>query len=176
MRPLAASRWPDTHRSPRMDASDRPAIDQLYTLTEASRLTGRSVDALRQRAKRGRLEMVKGNDGLVRVRLTSADMTELRLDGAGDTDQSAASQDLDDNQTIKGLERELASQGEALSRERDRADRSEKEAAGLRELLEKRAEALTEALVRAAGAEGEARILKEALEDARRPFWRRWLG
>src|SRR3954470_4855269 len=98
-----------------MDDTQRPAINQLYTLTEASRLTGRSVDALRQRAKRGKLEMVKGNDGLVRVRLTSADMASLRLDSdtladgqsaeaALATDQSPASQRIDVDQTIKALQ------------------------------------------------------------------------
>ena len=32
------------------------------------------------------------------------------------------------------------------------------------------------AKVAAASAEGEARGLREALAEARRPFWRRWLG
>ena len=32
------------------------------------------------------------------------------------------------------------------------------------------------AKVAAAGAEGEAKGLRLALEEARRPFWRRWLG
>jgi len=30
--------------------------------------------------------------------------------------------------------------------------------------------------VRAAAAEGEAKGLREALAEAKRPFWRRWLG
>ncbi len=33
-----------------------------------------------------------------------------------------------------------------------------------------------EARVRAAAAEGEAKGLRDALAEARRPFWRRWLG
>ncbi len=33
-----------------------------------------------------------------------------------------------------------------------------------------------EARIRAAAAEGEAKGLRLALEEARRPFWRRWLG
>ncbi len=32
------------------------------------------------------------------------------------------------------------------------------------------------AKVAAAAAEGEAKGLREALTEARRPFWRRWLG
>ena len=33
-----------------------------------------------------------------------------------------------------------------------------------------------EARIRAAAAEGEAKGLRLVLEEARRPFWRRWLG
>jgi hypothetical protein len=39
----------------------------LFQLTEAVERTGLTVDALRKRVKRGRLQTVKGNDGLVRV-------------------------------------------------------------------------------------------------------------
>jgi hypothetical protein len=41
----------------------------LYSLNEAAELTGLSVDALRQRIKRRKIHAVRGNDGLVRVRL-----------------------------------------------------------------------------------------------------------
>src|SRR5215210_2290097 len=51
----------------------------LHLLTEAAERTGLTVDALRKRIRRGKLDTVKGNDGLVRVRLTSADMEALRL-------------------------------------------------------------------------------------------------
>ncbi len=63
---------------------------------------------------------------------------------------------------IKELEGEAATLRSALDRERERADRAERE----RE----------EARIRAAAAEGEAKGLRLALEEARRPFWRRWLG
>src|SRR3954447_9283122 len=125
----------------------------------------------------------KGNDGKARV---AAPLAVLRqpYDIAHDSREDAIPDSPDDiSRTVIGLEAEAAGLREALSREAQRADqaearadRSEKDAAGLRELAEKRAEALTEALVRAAGAEGEARILREALNDARRPFWQRWLG
>ena len=51
----------------------------LYLLTEAAERTGLTVDAMRKRIRRGKLDTVKGNDGLVRVRLTSADMEALQL-------------------------------------------------------------------------------------------------
>ena len=78
---------------------------------------------------------------------------------------------------------------------RERAARAEGESAILRERMESertradRAEAAAEransaqaerereaAKVAAASAEGEAKGVRLALEDARRPFWRRWLG
>ncbi len=37
---------------------------RLYTLNEASDITGLSVDALRQRIKRHKLRGIRGNDGL----------------------------------------------------------------------------------------------------------------
>jgi hypothetical protein len=49
----------------------------LYLLTEAAECTGLTVEAIRQRVKRGKLEFVKGNDGLLRVRLTTADLVGI---------------------------------------------------------------------------------------------------
>lgn len=54
----------------------------LYTLEEAARLTGRSAEALRKRFLRGLLEGVsakESNDGKVRVRLTEAQLADLRV-------------------------------------------------------------------------------------------------
>jgi chromosome segregation ATPase len=159
-----------------MDDTPPLAIDRLYTLTEASRLTGRSVDALRHRARRGKLEMVRSNDGLVRVRLTSDDLANHRQDGEQPADSPSLEAELADGQTVASLERELAGLSETLSRERARADRVERERDQARQERE-------EARVKAAGAEGEAKTLREALEHARqdlertqRPFWQRWLG
>ncbi len=39
----------------------------LYLLTEAAERTGLTVDALRKRIRRGKLGVVKGNDGLERL-------------------------------------------------------------------------------------------------------------
>jgi hypothetical protein len=50
----------------------------LYSLNEAAELTGLSVDALRQRIKRRKIHAVRGNDGLVRVRLDEAEIEALR--------------------------------------------------------------------------------------------------
>lgn len=46
-----------------------PIEARLYTLNEAADLTGLSVDALRQRIKRRKIQAHRGNDGLVLVRV-----------------------------------------------------------------------------------------------------------
>jgi chromosome segregation ATPase len=151
----------------------------LYLLTEAAERTGLTVDALRKRILKGKLERVKGNDGLVRVRLTTADMEALKL-GEGQTKPSPSDEN---GQAIKALEAEAT----AL---RERAAKAEGESATLRERMESeraradRAETERDAArdereaarVAAASAEGEAKGLRLALEEARRPFWRRWWG
>lgn len=164
--------------------------DQLHTLTEAARLTGLTVDALRQRAKRGKLESVKGNDGLLRVRLPLTDQTDHLISQQAAPDQSLTDQRLinaDDVDPAVLLEREAGELRAALARERDRADRAEAGEEMARTLAERRGDELaqqgrelTAALVRVAAAEGEvkaitaeAKGLREALEEARRPFWRR---
>lgn len=170
---------------------DQP--DQLHTLTEAARLTGLTVDALRQRAKRGRLESVKGNDGLLRVRLPLTDQTDYLTNQQTAHDQSLTDQRLinpDAVDPVVLLEREAGELRVALARERDRADRAEAGEEMARTLAEQRGDELaqqgrelTAALVRVAAAEGEtkaitaeAKGLREALDEARRPFWRRLFG
>ena len=96
----------------------------LFLLIEAAERTGLTVDALRKRIRRGKLEMVKGNDGLVRVRLTSAEMDALRLTD-GQTGQPLASQPDERDRTISALEAESATLRDGLDRERERADRAE---------------------------------------------------
>jgi chromosome segregation ATPase len=115
--------------------TDQP---NLFLLTEAAERTGLTVDALRKRVKRGKLQTVKGNDGLVRVRLTGADMASLRLDDG----QPTASH----------------------SEEKSRRDSSlEAEVAALRQRVEQLQAEREEARIRAAYAEGEAKALREAV-------------
>ncbi|MDP9373252.1 MAG: hypothetical protein M3Q65_12525 [Chloroflexota bacterium] len=88
------------------------------------------------------------------------------------------------------LEAEAAMLRDALGRERERADRLETDRSAARALVDRRGQEVIElreragraeaereaAKVAAAAAEGEAKGLREALTEARRPFWRRWLG
>lgn len=116
--------------------------------------------------QRRRWERQLGNDGAARVAVPLAELRPTRFVAPAVTPVAPDSRDA-----------------EALARERLRVDDAEARASraeaaetAARELAERRGEQLTEALVRAAGAEGEARALREALDEARRPFWRRWLG
>jgi hypothetical protein len=70
---------------------------------------------------------------------------------------------------VEGHRAELERQAAAIERERERADQQEARATAAERERE-------DARVRAAAAEGEAKGLREALAEARRPFWRRWLG
>lgn len=161
---------------------------RLYDLPEAARLTGLTVDALRKRASRGKLEQVKGNDGTVRVRLTTANLEAVRQEP---TSQRRSEDDLTGQivqivqpfSEVTGLREALAAEREALSRERQRADRAEAGEAAARARSDQAEREREEARVRAASAEGEARALREALAEARttiaearRPAWRRWFG
>lgn len=141
---------------------DRTRLDggQLHTLAEASRLTGLSVDALRQRAKRGKLDTVKGNNGLVLVRLTTADREAISLGADRSSSLTATSQADQGDQVVKALEGQVTSLNEALARERLRVDAAEARA----ELAERER---SEARERAARAEGEAVGLRAALDTER---------
>ncbi len=66
-----------------MDHSIAIPEASLYTLEEAARLTGRSPEALRKRFLRGQIEGVgsrESNDGKVRLRLSEAQIADLRVD------------------------------------------------------------------------------------------------
>ena len=155
-----------------------------YLLTEAAGLTGLSVDALRKRIERKKLRGSRRQRGWAMACLVDG---QGRRDGQVRTAMDRSSQDVDgqpdESRAIKALEAEVAGL-------RERAGRAEGELATLRERMESeraradRAEAERDvaraereaAKVAAASAEGEARGLRLALEEARRPFWRRWLG
>ena len=129
----------------------------LYLLTEAAERTGLTVEALRQRIKRGRLEAVKGNDGLLRVRLTSADFASFaNRSSTGRAVPMVTGHDTHDDRLANALQAAAVAQGEAIAlreaveRERSRASPAEAEREAAR--------------VAAARAEGEAAALREQAE------------
>jgi hypothetical protein len=114
---------------------------RLLTLSEAADQTGLTVDALRKRIKRGRLRSFRGNDGLVRVRLSDADMEELKADRpssrpAGQLDEGSA--------VVSALAAHNETLREQLMKTEQRADRAEERA-------EKAEQRLIEELARLAG-------------------------
>jgi flagellar biosynthesis/type III secretory pathway protein FliH len=148
-----------------------------YLLTEASGLTGLSVDALRKRIERKRLRGSRSNeDGQWRVWLTSKDVETAKSGRLPDKSGPDADSQPEESRTIKALEGEATALREALGRERDRADRAEAEADAERTRAAQAEREREAAKVATASAEGRAEGLRLALEEARRPFWRRWLG
>jgi hypothetical protein len=175
----------------------------LYTLAEAAELTGLSTEALRLRIKRGKLAAERGNDGQPRVRITEAERADFarllarRRPTLTRQAPTLTRQDADNDNATNVLEAAAAALHERAARAeaaatalRERAERAEGQAAAEQARAERaEVEAAAEraraaqaerereaATVAAAEAVGEVKGLRLALEEARRPFWRRWLG
>jgi len=177
-----------------MTEVDKPWL----TYAEAAAILGLSPEAIRQRAARN--DWPKRRDGNrindpARVQIPDDELvrTARKTDQAGEqsSDQSPvqaeqsgkrnglaidAQQEEEHRRLVQALQERLAV-AEAL---RDEARAQRDEALRMRdEALRLRDEArsgIEEARVRAASAEAELRGVREALEEARKPFWRRWLG
>jgi septal ring factor EnvC (AmiA/AmiB activator) len=91
------------------------AEDKLYLLSEAAERSGATVEAIRQRIRRGTLHAIKGNDGRVRVKLTDADIAALR---AARPSERPSGQPDEDSSAIKALEVYVNALREDLARER----------------------------------------------------------
>ncbi len=95
------------------------AEDKLYLLSEAAERSGATVEAIRQRIRRGTLHAIKGNDGRVRVKLTDADITALTAARpSGQPYGQPSGHHDEDNSTIKALEAYVNTLREDLARER----------------------------------------------------------
>lgn len=151
--------------------SDQP---KPYLLTEAASLTGLSVDAIRKRILRRKLRGNRSNeDGLWRVWLTETDIEAAKAGRLAGQDVDNPS---DESRTINALEALAAMSQEALTQQQMRAEKAEARADAVQAEAAKLREEGAALAVRVAVAETEAKGLREALEEARRPFWRRWLG
>jgi hypothetical protein len=135
----------------------------LYTLAEAAELTGLSAEALRLRVKRGKLEGVRGNEGL-RVRVTSADLEAIAHQRANQQDPTL----VPVGQTLANDKaNELQVLETAVGTLRERAERAEARAEAAQALADRRGEELAEARERAGRAEGEAVSLREQVTAVR---------
>ena len=129
------------------------------TLSEAAERTGRHIDAVRSLVRRKRLPARKGNGGQWLVQLPAELLTQR--DQVNDLGAGTSSDEV-----IMGLMAEVAELREALAR-------AEAEAHTARDTAGARV-----AAVRAEVDAKDALIaeLKAMLAEARRPWWRRWMG
>jgi hypothetical protein len=159
-----------------------------YTYDQAAAALGIQAEAVRARLRRGALRRgPKTNDSRPTVLLSQADITTIRSgirtqpaepgpaagpDGDGRPDER--------ERTIEALKGEAAALREALNRERGRADQAAvTEAAARSELATERTRsAVAEAKLAAADTAlaREQDRADRAEAEARRPFWRRWMG
>jgi hypothetical protein len=137
------------------------------------------TDQARIKAKRRKWPAEPPNHpgALAQIRVPQKDW-----DAAGQTERSLGgpAEQSRTTKTLEGITAAFREERDRLLAERDR----ERERADKAEARADRAEAERDAAraereaakVAAASAEGEAKGLRLALEEARRPFWRRWLG
>ena len=164
-----------------------------YTYEDAARACGVTTETIRQRARRGKLPRGRPtNTGRPTVLLNDKDIEAIKAgrpffgqpvgQPSGQATQpdgqpiDQAVQPSAESLIVKVLEGETVALRVALTRERDRAERAETQAAEARTLAEQRNVDLMVARERAAKAEGEGKGLREALAEARRPIWRKLLG
>lgn len=157
-------------------------IDQqgLYTLAEASELTGISTEALRLRIKRGKLSAERGNDGQPRVRITEAERQDFarllarRQSTLTRQEPTLIRQGANNDNVVNVLEAAAAALHERAARAEAERNAARAEAAAERERADKaveranRAEAEREAArIAAARAEGETVALRLQVQAER---------
>jgi hypothetical protein len=128
-------------------ADEPPAV----SVAEAAKRLGKTVDAVRSLARRGRLKARRGNDGKLLIMLAPGD-------------EAAAADEMGD-----GHDEAMAVIRDQLEDTRDQLEhwrQSAEEARVAQARAEERAEAQRELV-------GE---LHKLLDDARRPWWRKWVG
>lgn len=149
---------------------------EWLTLSKAAARTGHTRETLRQRVRRGKLAVVKGNDGLLRVHVR--DLADLPP-----PDESAADPGQPDNTTLANLVAAVADLHADIGRTRmalgvAAADRGQVAAAEAMAAAETRRADVAEA--RLTAAEARAAAAETALAEARTPWavrivraWRR---
>ena len=150
--------------------------DRVVTVAEASRILGKSPDAVRGLVRRGTLTATRGNDGRPRVLLPQSLATVATV--ADDGRETVAPTNSTSRDGLVSELRDRLAQAETKAAER---------IAELEATTGQRAAELLAMTARAASAESEARVLRDALADlASRldraearlalPWWRRLLG
>ena len=146
------------------------------TYAELAKLRGIDKASAAKLVLRRKWRRQKDNQGTVRILVPPEWADSSREPSPDPSRDPSLDTSADTPQTINALEREAAALRETVNRERGRADRAEADATRLATELRETQVTATAAQVQAAELAGEARGLREALEEARKPFWRRWLG
>jgi hypothetical protein len=156
------------------DAGDRPWL----TLSEAAARSGRHIGALRSLVRRGRILARKGNGGQWLVQLPDDPVAEP---GAASGSSTGSSIGLADGYAMAELTAEVAEVREQLARAEVEREAARAVATAEIAAAQKSAAAEVKAARDTAGAEIAAKDaliveLKAMLAEARRPWWRRWVG
>jgi hypothetical protein len=148
-----------------MDTSQTPA---WLPLAEAAQRLGTTVDALRKRVRRELVMARRGQDGRIEVLVTP----EIVASHSPDTGEGEARHRPDEGEALRLLV-QLDEAHERVEAWRSAAETAKLEAAGLRA---ERDAAVATAAAKVEAAERVIAELRAMLADARRPWWRRWLG
>jgi hypothetical protein len=133
---------------PTANGDEPPAIG----VAEAAKRLGKTVDAVRSLARRGKLKARRGNDGKLLIMLAP-----------GDEAATVADEMADGHDEARAV---LRDQLEDMRDQIEHWRRSSEEARVAQARAEERAEAQRELVAE----------LHKLLDDARRPWWRRWMG
>jgi hypothetical protein len=156
------------------DAGGKPWL----TLSEAAARSGRHIGALRSLVRRGRLPARKGNGGQWLVQLPDEPMAEPDA-ASGSATGSAIG--LADGYAMAELTAEVAELREQLARAE--VEREAARAVATAEIAAAKTSAAAEvkaaretALAEVAAKDQVIAELRAMLAEARRPWWRRWIG
>jgi hypothetical protein len=143
-----------TPTSGRPDMTDQATEPPRLPLVEVAAKMGKSTEAVRSLVRRGRLKAVRSNTGALLV--------ELPTDPERSDDRAAPDALLEADHWREAAHRAEVAQARAEA-ERDAAkETGEARAAALHMLVDELRAELTH--------------LRAELADARRPWWRRWIG
>ena len=129
-----------------LDMTDQAPVVDVPT---AAKRLGKSVDAVRALARRGRLQSRRGNDGKLLITLPTG------ADAAPPVDDESDDEIVELREQLAEVREQVEHWRELATGAQIAAARAEADAAAQRELVT---------------------VLTRLLEDGRRPWWRRWMG
>ncbi len=145
-----------------MDDPGHP-LDGWLTLTEAAARTGHTREALRQRVRRNTLPVIKGNDGILRVK--AADLADLPP-----SDDTPDNPDATTVVALDILASTVADLRADLARMRTALDATHAERLGSHGRAERAEAQAVAATAQAAAAEARLTVIEATLAEARTPW------